>query len=134
MMRCLTNPSKARLHPLTSQRSCNSLTDRPALEMKERGCAEAWQVCAIMRRLCAQTKNQIEREEKKEERKLTAVKCAALPFERKDDVERGHGLALGVLRVGDRVADDVLEEAAMGSAGDKQGSTTHIFKTPRVSS
>jgi hypothetical protein len=37
------------------------------------------------------------------------VEGAALALESVDDVERGDGLALGVLSVGDRVADDVLE-------------------------
>jgi len=37
------------------------------------------------------------------------VEGAALALEGVDDVERGDSLALGVLSVGDRVADDVLE-------------------------
>jgi hypothetical protein len=37
------------------------------------------------------------------------VQSSALSLERVDDVERGDGLALGVLGVGDRVTDDVLE-------------------------
>ena len=37
------------------------------------------------------------------------VKGAALALESVDDVERGDGLALGVLGVGDGVTDDVLE-------------------------
>ena len=48
-----------------------------------------------------------------------AVERAALALERVDDVERGDGLALGVLGVGDRVADDVLEEAARSAEGDE---------------
>ena len=45
-------------------------------------------------------------------RRLTteAVESAALPLERVDDVERGDSLALGVLSVGDCVADDTLEK------------------------
>ena len=38
------------------------------------------------------------------------VKGAALTLEGVDDVERSDGLALGVLSVGDSVADDTLEE------------------------
>ena len=39
-----------------------------------------------------------------------AVQGAALALERVDDVHRGDGLAARVLRVRDRIADDVLEE------------------------
>ena len=38
------------------------------------------------------------------------VEGAALPLERVDDVEGGDGLALGVLSVGDCIADDAFEE------------------------
>lgn len=38
------------------------------------------------------------------------VKGSALPLESVDDIERGDGLSLGVLSVGDRVSDDVLED------------------------
>jgi hypothetical protein len=46
------------------------------------------------------------------ERRLTTetVEGTALPLERVDDVEGGDSLALGVLSVGDGVADDTLEE------------------------
>jgi len=53
-----------------------------------------------------------------------AVQGAALALERVDDVERGDGLALGVLGVGDRVADDVLEEAARSAEGDEDDRRT----------
>ena len=43
------------------------------------------------------------------------VEGSALSLESVDDVERGDGLSLGVLGVGDRVSDDVLE--AGGSVG-----------------
>ena len=46
-----------------------------------------------------------------------AVECAALSLERVDDIERGDGLALGVLGVCDRVADDTLEEGLQYTAG-----------------
>ena len=46
-----------------------------------------------------------------------AVKGAALSLERVDDVEGGDGLALGVLGVGDCVADDTLEEGLEDTAG-----------------
>ena len=46
-----------------------------------------------------------------------SVDGAALALEGVDDVERGDGLALGVLGVGDGVADDVLEEVAENGAG-----------------
>ena len=46
-----------------------------------------------------------------------AVKGTALTLESVDDVEGGDGLALGVLSVGDRVADDRLEEELENTAG-----------------
>lgn len=45
------------------------------------------------------------------------VKGAALSLESVDDVQRGDGLALGVLSVGDGVTDDTLEESLENSAG-----------------
>ncbi len=50
---------------------------------------------------------------------LTAetVQSAALALESVDDVHGGDGLALGVLGVGDRVADDVLQEDLEDAAG-----------------
>jgi hypothetical protein len=45
------------------------------------------------------------------------VKSAALTLEGVDDVERSDGLALGVLSVGDCVADDTLEEGLENTAG-----------------
>ena len=38
------------------------------------------------------------------------IEGAALALEGVDNIERGDSLALGVLRVGDRVTDDTLEE------------------------
>jgi hypothetical protein len=38
------------------------------------------------------------------------VKGSALPLESVDDIEGGDGLSLGVLSVGNRVSDDVLED------------------------
>lgn len=51
-------------------------------------------------------------EERKETTRLTTetVEGAALALEGVDDVEGGDSLALGVLGVGDCVADDALEE------------------------
>jgi len=46
-----------------------------------------------------------------------AVKSAALTLEGVDDVEGSDGLALGVLGVGDSVADDTLEEGLEDTAG-----------------
>ncbi|KAH9399227.1 hypothetical protein TYRP_018138 [Tyrophagus putrescentiae] len=46
-----------------------------------------------------------------------AVQSAALALQRVDDVHGGHGLALGVLGVGDRIADDVLQEDLQHAAG-----------------
>ena len=46
-----------------------------------------------------------------------AVEGAALALEGVDDVERGDGLALGVLSVGDRVTDDVLELKRWSATG-----------------
>ncbi len=45
------------------------------------------------------------------------VEGAALALESVDNVERGDGLALGVLSVGDRVADDRLEEELEDTTG-----------------
>ena len=45
------------------------------------------------------------------------VEGAALALERVDDVQRRDGLALGVLGVGDRVADDTLEEGLEDTTG-----------------
>jgi hypothetical protein len=38
------------------------------------------------------------------------VKGSALPLESVDNIEGGDGLSLGVLSVGNRVSDDVLED------------------------
>jgi hypothetical protein len=45
------------------------------------------------------------------------VQSPALTLEGVDDVERGDGLALGVLGVGDSVTDDTLEEGLENTAG-----------------
>jgi hypothetical protein len=45
------------------------------------------------------------------------VESPALALEGVDDVERGDGLALGVLSVGDSVTDDTLEEGLENTAG-----------------
>jgi len=45
------------------------------------------------------------------------VQSAALPLEGVDDIERSDCLALGVLGVGDCVADDALEEGLENTAG-----------------
>ena len=45
------------------------------------------------------------------------VKGAALTLESVDNVEGGDSLALGVLSVGDSVADDTLEEGLENTAG-----------------
>ena len=45
------------------------------------------------------------------------VQSAALSLESVDDVEGGDGLALGVLGVGDCVADDAFEEGLEDTAG-----------------
>ena len=49
---------------------------------------------------------------------LTAesVESATLSLERIDDVHGGDGLSLGVLGVGDRIADHVLEEHLQDTA------------------
>jgi len=46
------------------------------------------------------------------------VEGSSLSLERVDDVERGDGLSLGVLSVGDRVSDDVLEAVVSGARRD----------------
>ena len=45
------------------------------------------------------------------------VQSAALAFESVDDVHGGHGLALGVLGVGDGIADHVLQEHLQDTSG-----------------
>jgi len=45
------------------------------------------------------------------------VKGAALTLEGVDDIERGDGLALGVLGVCDGVTDDTLEEGLQDTTG-----------------
>jgi hypothetical protein len=45
------------------------------------------------------------------------VKGTALALQRVDDIERGDGLALGVLSVGDGVTDDTLEEGLQDTTG-----------------
>jgi hypothetical protein len=45
------------------------------------------------------------------------VQGAALSLESVDDVQRGDGLALGVLGVGDGVTDDTLEEGLENTTG-----------------
>jgi hypothetical protein len=45
------------------------------------------------------------------------VEGSALTLEGVDNVERGDGLALGVLSVGDGIADDTLEEGLENTAG-----------------
>jgi hypothetical protein len=66
--------------------------------------------------------------------RLTAesVQSATLALERVDDVHGGDGLALGVLRVRDRVADDVLEEDLEDAARllvDQAGDALHSAST-----
>ena len=45
------------------------------------------------------------------------VQGAALSLQSIDDVERGDGLTLGVLSVGDGITDDALEEGLEDSTG-----------------
>ena len=55
-----------------------------------------------------------------------AVEGTALTFQSVDDVHGGDGLSLGVLGVGDGVADDVLEEHLQDTTGlfvDQSGDT-----------
>jgi hypothetical protein len=53
------------------------------------------------------------------EKRLTTetVQSPALTLESVDDIERGDGLALGVLSVGDGVTDDTLEEGLENTTG-----------------
>ena len=60
------------------------------------------------------------------------VQSAALALEGVDDVHGGDGLALGVLGVGDRVADHVLEEHLEDASGflvDQARDTLHTTST-----
>lgn len=45
------------------------------------------------------------------------VEGTSLPLEGVDDVERGDGLALGMLSVGDSITDDALEEGLEDTTG-----------------
>ena len=61
-----------------------------------------------------------------------AVQSAALALESVDDVHGGDGLAFGVLGVGDRIADDVLQEDLQHASGllvDQTGNTLHTATT-----
>ena len=53
------------------------------------------------------------------ERRLTTetVECTALALKSVDNVEGGDGLALGVLSVGDSIANDALEESLQDTTG-----------------
>ena len=71
-------------------------------------------------------------ENKTLERELRAetVKGPALPLERIDNVHRRHRLPMGVLRVNDRVADDVRKEDHKHAAGllvDESGDSLDTF-------
>jgi len=46
-----------------------------------------------------------------------AVQSAALAFESVDDIHGGDGLAFGVLGVGDRIANDILQEDFQHATG-----------------
>ena len=46
-----------------------------------------------------------------------AVQSAALALEGVDDVQRGDGLALGVLGVGDGITDDILQKDLEDTTG-----------------
>lgn len=67
----------------------------------------------------ASTESKAMTETKKEGRRLTTetVEGTALALERVDNVERGDGLALGVLSVGDSIADDALKEGLEHTTG-----------------
>ena len=60
------------------------------------------------------------------------VEGAALALKSVDDIERGDSLALGVLSVGDGIADDILEEDLEDGAGllvDEAGDTLDTTTT-----
>jgi hypothetical protein len=59
------------------------------------------------------------RDRRKSGRRLTTetVEGTALALESVDNVERGDGLALGVLSVGDGVTDDALKEGLQDTTG-----------------
>jgi len=66
--------------------------------------------------------------------RLTAetVQGTTLAFQSVDDIHGGDGLALGVLRVGDGVADDVLKEHLQNTTGllvDQARDTLHTTST-----
>ena len=64
-----------------------------------------------------------------------AVEGAALSLERVDHVHGGDSLALGVLGVGDRVADHVLQEHLQHPAGllvDEPGDALHTTTTSQA--
>lgn len=64
-----------------------------------------------------------------------AVEGASLALERVDDVEGRDGLAARVLRVGDGIADDVLEEDLEDAAGllvDEAADALHAAATSQA--
>ena len=68
---------------------------------------------------------------------LTAetVQSSALSLQRVDDVHGRDGLSLGVLRVGDRISNDVLEEDLQHSSRffvDQSGDTLHSASTSQT--
>ena len=71
------------------------------------------------RRASKDVKGKHRRQPRGKRKRLTAeaVEGAALPLKGVDNVERGDGLALGVLGVGDGVTDDTLEEGLEDTAG-----------------
>ena len=58
------------------------------------------------------------------------VECPSLPLQGVDHVHRRHGLPLGVLRVGHRVADDVLQEHLEDTPGLLVDQTRDPLYTP----
>ena len=61
-----------------------------------------------------------------------AVQGAALALQGVDDIQGRDGLALGVLGVGDGIADDTLQEGLENTAGllvDEAGDTLHTATT-----
>jgi hypothetical protein len=64
-----------------------------------------------------------------------SIQGSALTFQRVDDVHGGDGLSLGVLRVGDCIANDVLEEDLEDTARllvDQTGDALHSASTSQT--
>ena len=66
-------------------------------------------------------------DEKQNHLTAEAVQGTSLAFQGVDDVHGGDGLSLGVLRVGNGITDDILEEDLENAAGHFDGKTRNML-------